>query len=215
MRSVVVVRHGERLDYIMRDRGENWIPTTDRPWDPPLTEYGHKQAKDLGEALPGMLEELNLPPIAAVYSSPFWRCRQTSAGLATTDSTLKVQVELGLAESMNQNWYRSWALPGTDGTWGYKKQELPLHEIDKSTLHSAATGPIMEVLDWTKGTTDEPTMARMDVDYNSRTQIDRRVSLEPPIFESFKSQRSRMYETLQLLSADHSNETIVLVSHGE
>ena len=30
--AVVVVRHGERLDYVMRDAGDNWIPTSNQPW---------------------------------------------------------------------------------------------------------------------------------------------------------------------------------------
>ena len=91
-KAVVVVRHGERLDYIMRDRGENWIPTSDRPWDPPLTDNGKQQANALGMALPTILQNLKLPSIAAVYSSPFHRCRQTAAELCASNEKLKVQV---------------------------------------------------------------------------------------------------------------------------
>lgn len=218
---VVVVRHGERLDYVMRDAGQNWIPTAERPWDPPLTERGHQQANALGAALPNILNELGLPSIAAIYCSPFWRCCQTAAGLAknqrenSTASALKVKVEMGLAESMNENWYRSWAVPGTDGSWGYQKQEKPLADLDASTLHPAAAEPVQKVLDWKLGANDETIIAQMDSEYVSKTVLDTPFSMHPPNFESFKMQRSRMQDSLEMLSADHSNETIVLVSHGK
>jgi broad specificity phosphatase PhoE len=215
MRSVVVVRHGERLDYVMRDNGQNWIPTADRPWDPPLTEQGHEQANALAKALPKILDDLKLPPMAAIYSSPFWRCRQTAAGLIMDSTTnLRVQVELGLAESINENWYRSWAVPGTDGTWGYQKQEIPLTELDASTLHPAAKDSVAKILDWKQAPADDAITAKMDSDHVSKSKIDSVYCMDPPSFESFKMQRSRMYETLELLSSDHNDQTIVLVSHG-
>lgn len=211
-KTVVVVRHGERLDYVMRDAGQNWIPTSTRPWDPPLTERGIQQAKTLGDALPRILEGLELPPIAAVYSSPFLRCQQTAVGL--TRRNLNVKVELGLAESMNENWYRSWAIPGTDGTWGYKKQEMPLSQLDVNTLHPACKESLDNILDWKLANLDDATASQMDQDYTSRSSIDRSYSMFPPHFESFKMQRERMKDTLELLSTDHLNETFVLVSHG-
>jgi broad specificity phosphatase PhoE len=214
-RSVVVVRHGERLDYVMRDAGQNWIPTTDRPWDPPLTEHGHPQAKALGAKLPGILKDLRLPCIAAIYSSPFWRCRQTAVGLGNKTDSLKVRVELGLAESMNENWFRSWAAPGTDGSWGYQKQEKPLADLDPSALHPAATEPVQKILDWKLADKDEAIHAHIDSDFVSKTSIDTPYSMHPSNFESMKMQRSRMKDTLELLSTDHPNETIVLVSHGK
>jgi broad specificity phosphatase PhoE len=226
IKSVVVVRHGERLDYVMRDAGQNWIPTSERPWDPPLTDIGHEQAQALGEALPDLLRGLDLPPIAAIYSSPFYRCRQTAVGLlaATTSSSnedqpLRVKVELGLAESLNENWYRSWAVPGTDGSWGFQKKELPLAELDIDPLHPASKQPVQAILDWNQqqGGTDESTTISprmMDQDHRSKTTLDTPYSLHPPKFESMKVQRDRMTQTLHQLSDDHENETIVLVSHG-
>jgi len=200
----------------MRDAGQNWIPTSDRPWDPPLTVHGQERAKALGEALPGILEELQLPPIAAIYSSPFWRCRQTAVGLAikTTDE-LKIKVELGLSESMNENWYRSWAVPGTDGTWGYQKQEVPLAELDVASLHPAATQPAQRVLDWKLSPIDKSIQGKMDGNHTSKSSLDTPYSMHPPNFESFNMQRARMKDTLELLSVDHPNETTVLVSHGK
>ncbi|KAG7342183.1 phosphoglyceromutase [Nitzschia inconspicua] len=77
---VVVARHGERWDYLQRDagKGKEWIECAERPWDPPLSPNGLKQALRLGEHLGIKLQELGLPPISAVYTSPFLRCRQTA-----------------------------------------------------------------------------------------------------------------------------------------
>jgi broad specificity phosphatase PhoE len=212
IKSVVVVRHGERIDYVMRDAGENWVATSERPWDPPLTDKGTQQAKALGLALPEKLQTLNLPPIAAVYSSPFYRCRQTAVGLAQSNEQLQVQVELGLSESINENWFRSWAVQGTDGTWGYKKKDCP--ELDPETLHSASKEPVQPLLDWKKGPTDPVMGTLMDHDHVSKSSIETPYCLHPPKFESQQMQRNRMAVTLKQLSENHVNETIIMVSHG-
>jgi len=208
-RVVIVVRHGERLDYVMRDRGENWVPSSERPWDPPLTAHGHEQAQALGQHFPQLLQENNLPPIAAVYSSPFWRCRQTAAGIAKSLQH-KVRVELGLVESLNQNWFRSWAVSGTDGTWGFGKGI----DLDPESLHPRSKEPVQPLLDWKEGETDDTTLLLMDASHVSKTTIDTPYCLHPHNFESTKMQRKRMAETIVALSEDHINETIVLVSHG-
>lgn len=231
IKSVVVVRHGERLDYITRDNGGNWISTSDRPWDPPLTDNGKNQASELGKALPDILQKLNLPPIVAIYSSPFLRCRQTSVGLIKggkfcdktandkdnnnddDDGLLKVRVELGLSESLNENWYRSWAVHGSDGTWGFQKKTHP--ELDPDTLHEASKKPVQPLLDWKKAiSSDETIMSRMDEEYVSKSNLDTPYSLHPPKFESYKTQRERMRSTLDQLSNETTEGTLVLVSHG-
>mmetsp|Transcript_7447 Transcript_7447/g.10841 ORF Transcript_7447/g.10841 Transcript_7447/m.10841 type:complete len:281 (-) Transcript_7447:137-979(-) len=212
IKTVVVVRHGERLDYVTRDSGGNWIPTTDQPWNPPLTENGHQQAKGLGVALPEILSSLNLPPVAAVYSSPFHRCRQTAAGLIGSNQNLKIRAELGLSESINENWFRSWAVEGTDGTWGYQRKDCP--NVDPETLHSGSKEPVQPLLDWKTGPIDAVTSSMMDANYISKSSIDTPFSLHPPNFESSKMQQNRMAETLNTLSENHVNESFVMVSHG-
>jgi broad specificity phosphatase PhoE len=213
VKSVVVVRHGERLDYVMRNAGENWVATSEQPWNPPLTDNGKEQAKTLGLALPGILQELNLPPIVAIYSSPLLRCRQTGVGLATSNDDLKVCVELGLVESLNENFFRSWAVAGTDGTWGYKKKEQPV--LDPETLHPLSKVPVQQsILNWKDANTDAATLGRVDQDFVSTTSIETPYSLHPPNFESFRMQRTRMADTMKQLAKLHVNETIVLVSHG-
>jgi broad specificity phosphatase PhoE len=214
-RAVVVIRHGERLDWNMRDRGENWIPTADRPWDPPLTDQGREQANALGLALPKILETLNLPSIAAVYSSPFYRCRQTASELCASDDKLKVKVEVGLTESINLFWFQSWAMSGSDGTWGYGKDDCPdAHLLDPETLHPLSKQPVQPLLDWKQGGADPILENKMDLDYVSKTSVDTPYSLHPPKFEDINIPGQRMHHTLNQLSEFHPNETIVLVTHG-
>ena len=72
------------------------------------------------------------------------------------DKKLLVQVELGLAESMNSSWYRSWALPGADGTWGFVpledkqpgKHRRGLDEFSPLELHPCSQVPVQQLLDW-------------------------------------------------------------------
>ena len=169
--TVVVVRHGERLDYVVRDSGDekgkgqgNWVEShQNAPWDPPLTTRGHQQAIQLGKPLQSILNSLSIPAsessttITCVYSSPFLRCRQTSAGIirglsssagaVAVGKLMKVKVEYGLSESLNESWYRSWSIPGTDGTWAYRKKDLPNPDI--GTLHPAAQSAVQPLLlDW-------------------------------------------------------------------
>lgn len=231
---VVVVRHGERLDYVMRDAGDNWIPTTDRPWDPPLTSNGKEQAKALGKELPKILSDLKLPSskIDAVYSSPFYRCRQTAAGIISgeaegseiiREAKKKVCVEIGLSESINQNWYRSWAISGTDGTWGYNK-EHDINTFAVNDLHPASKEPIQlsPILNWKSIDKDE-TLTMIDDAYVSKSKIETPYILFPePKFENYETQRNRMLQTLEQLTSDtnddnHSNnvKVIVMVSHGK
>lgn len=208
-----------------------------------MTDNGIEQAKSLGRALPQILQDLNLPSVSAIYSSPFLRCQQTSVGIASsvnedTDTTtpsssnLKVRVEIGLAESMNENFFRSWAVEGTDGSWGYKKKEQPV--LDPARLHPLSKQPIQQtVLNWKTNNDDasktnsssesdnddnnnaNTRMLLVDYEYESVTSIETPYALHPPKFESFKMQRARMTNTMKQLANLHNvDETIILVSHG-
>lgn len=91
---------------------------------------------------------------------------------------------------------------------------MPLSQLDVNTLHPACKESLDNILDWKLANLDDATASQMDQDYTSRSSIDRSYSMFPPHFESFKMQRERMKDTLELLSTDHLNETFVLVSHG-
>jgi broad specificity phosphatase PhoE len=223
---VVTARHGERLDYVMRDSGQNWVADAERPWDTPLSDHGKVQGVKLGKHLAAELEKLQLPPISAIYTSPFFRCRQTASSardgynsvFSQTNSMTEgqgqlplVRIEWGLAESINESWYRSWALPGSDGTWGFR---LPGQEIiDPVTLHPASKQPVGSLLDW-KATLSPSTGGNrsLDLNYASITSLKSQYCYHPKVLESRQDQRHRMMETVSKLS--RPGTTVLLVSHG-
>lgn len=112
--SLVIVRHGERTDYVT----EGWTAAAERPWDPPLTPKGHAQAALAGTAIAGHLGRLGLPPVCAIYTSPLLRCAETAIGIAKVVGVQAVVPDIDLVETICQNWYYSWAIPGANGQWG-------------------------------------------------------------------------------------------------
>ena len=240
-----MARHGERWDYLQRDagKGREFIRDSARPFDPPLSPQGLKQASRLGSHLSETLQSMKLPPIAACYSSPFLRCRQTACqaieALTTSSNNstdhpkalkaLKVQIELGLTESLNESWYRSWALPGADGTWGFvpPEEKTPpnrrrhLHEFAAEELHALSQVPAQELLNWqgvvthTLHPADEASNALLetlqDTAYESKTAVATPFALKPKVLvESKKEQMERMHQVVQVasdkaLSDDNSN----------
>jgi len=107
---VIVLRHGERTDYV----DKAWVARSARPWDPPLTgkcgsssssaalrahahvrcsyvraqsgaalaEDGKSMAKRAGSAIRAFCDEHSLPAPSILLSSPLLRCVETSAGAA-------------------------------------------------------------------------------------------------------------------------------------
>lgn len=69
--NVVVMRHGDRLDF----SDQSWAATAARPWDPPLMEDGLVRAFNTGRVI---LNDIG-SPIHRVFVSPFLRCLQTAA----------------------------------------------------------------------------------------------------------------------------------------
>ncbi|KJE94406.1 hypothetical protein CAOG_05049 [Capsaspora owczarzaki ATCC 30864] len=102
-RTIYIVRHAERLDLV----DATWIPAAARPWDPPVSEHGLRQARHTGSRLARY-------PVARVFTSPFLRCMQTAAeivaGMAGDESLASqvlVNVEHGLAEFMCKAWFEA------------------------------------------------------------------------------------------------------------
>ncbi|KAF8591885.1 phosphoglycerate mutase-like protein [Ramaria rubella] len=97
--KIYIARHGFRLNWITT----LWESPTGTPRDPPLSGYGEKQAKELADYFISL--PLDDRP-TAIFSSPYYRCLQTSTPVATA-LNLPVYVENGLSE-----WY-SPVVPGT------------------------------------------------------------------------------------------------------
>ena len=205
---VIAARHGERQDYLCLMRGENWVPTSDRPWDPPLTDLGWKQGAALGERIKQCIAEMNLPPLTQVYSSPFQRTQETAvAANAAFENAPRVKVEHGLAESLSEPWYRSWSLPTSNGSWGYHEcdQSGAILPVNLDTLHRAALHPASAII-----VPPHPPIEGIDSKHRSISKISKVYCWGS--FESHRDQRNRIESTVRTVAK--AGETVLLVSHG-
>src|SRR4028118_177147 len=93
--TVWIARHGNRLDFV----NPEWFNTAERPYDPPLSEDGLVQAKQLGKRLVG-------EGIVHIFASPFLRTVQTANQVADT-LDLPIKLESGLSEWLNPAWMQT------------------------------------------------------------------------------------------------------------
>lgn len=92
-RAIWLARHGNRLDF---DDPE-WAKRALRPYDPPLSPEGRRQAE-------AMAARLARAPIAQLFSSPFLRCVETAAPIAERIG-IPIRIERGLSEWLNSEWF--------------------------------------------------------------------------------------------------------------
>eukprot|EP01059_Diplonema_ambulator_P024156 TRINITY_DN3997_c0_g2_i2.p1 TRINITY_DN3997_c0_g2~~TRINITY_DN3997_c0_g2_i2.p1 ORF type:complete len:655 (+),score=148.55 TRINITY_DN3997_c0_g2_i2:901-2865(+) len=85
---VFVIRHGERGDT------DDFISTSRRPYDPPLTAGGRAQARKVGTQLADMLRG----QVVVIISSPYERCFSTAKGIAEQVVGAEIMVHYGLSE---------------------------------------------------------------------------------------------------------------------
>lgn len=88
-----LARHGSRQDFV----DPAWHQTADRPHDPPLSEEGLIQVRQLAK-------RMQPEGISAIFSSPFLRCIQTAAPIAEL-LNLPICVEPGFSEWLNPDWF--------------------------------------------------------------------------------------------------------------
>lgn len=97
--TIYIARHGFRANWLT----SNWTSPTGLARDYPLAAYGEAQAVELASYL-GSLPKDKQP--TAIFSSPYYRCLQTSKPVAERLS-LPIYIEHGLSE---------WYSPVTPGT---------------------------------------------------------------------------------------------------
>jgi broad specificity phosphatase PhoE len=89
-----IARHANRLDFVNPD----WFLTAERRYDPPLSEDGIVQAKQLAKRLKAEGEH-----ITHIFASPFLRTVQTANEIAQI-LDLSIKLESGLSEWLNPAW---------------------------------------------------------------------------------------------------------------
>ena len=234
--AVLITRHAERVDYDTRLKGGNWHASAERPWDTPITAGGVLQAEALGKAIKQRCAELGLPPLTRVFCSPLVRCVQTAAALCDTldplgdsEPRLRICVEPNLRETAGEDWFRSWAVPGANGTWG--GPETCRAGVEPASLRPEAETPSNgSRWDWLTPDTPELTRRVESAEAGSIATVAARLdagyqpfSFGSPMggegfswgsFESEEMQVARLGRFFDHVSAAHPNETVLLVSHG-
>ena len=93
LRTVWLVRHGNRLDFV----DPTWPDTAEEPHDCPLSPDGVIQAQETGR-------RLAREPIDHVVASPFRRATETAGHIAEALG-LPVKIEHGLCEMLLSKWF--------------------------------------------------------------------------------------------------------------
>lgn len=175
-----------------------------------------------------------------VYTSPLLRCCQTASGAINRlneiygkggeeekdQDTVKLSVEHGLVESMSLSWYTSWCLPGSDSTWGFhqkldsstSEKFLSQEGVDemKSKInicdlaHQEVTETLLSLDDLMK---HADFADKIQSDYTSLFNL-REKNYKWSDFETRQANSERMEYIAKAILARHSNECILLVSHG-
>ena len=214
-----LARHGAREDYEWKQQGKNWQEGRDRGWDPPLTSEGVRQGECLGAGLKEHCERLGIPQVSRVLSSPLTRCVQTAAAAARQLGIAEISIEYSLTEGMLEEWYRSWAVPGADSTWGgppHARCGVPLAPDAK--LHANATVPSGSLLNTSAEA--EAALRSSGVDSvavsHSYEPLREASSFEMcwGKFETEELLADRMEAALKGVAARYSEETVLICSHG-
>ena len=210
--AVVVARHGERFDYVDPEAFFASDEGKARPWDPRLTARGRAQARKLGERMAADLEARGLPRATKVFASPFVRTVETAEEVCGALGLDKIHVEHGVVEALSDPWFRSWAVPGADATWGgppHCRDGIPVAPADLHPL--AKQGPRA----WVHTTEELKVVASplVDVTYAPHHDLlSRTITWEEPETKAVQAQRCS--QTVRGLGAKHAGETIVFLTHG-
>lgn len=126
--TVWIARHGNRLDFV----NPEWFNTAAKRYDPPLSEDGFVQARELAQ-------RLKTENISHIFASPFLRTIQTANEVAKV-LQLPIKLEGGLGEWHNDEWMtekpetqtREWLTkkyPLID--WNYSSYLMPAYPESK------------------------------------------------------------------------------------
>eukprot|EP00873_Tetraselmis_striata_P002875 jgi/Tetstr1/423139/TSEL_013908.t1 len=210
---LLLVRHGERLDYVQ----SSWLATAPRPWDPPLTETGLDQATKAGRAISSLLREHNLPPVGAAFSSPLTRCVETSLGiLSEAGAECKLRVEPALVETVCKEWYHSWGVPGANAEWGGPPECRVGAVVPEDALNPSVLRPAGELLLGASdlaaalGTPAEGRLEESYAPYLPRSALTQRWGAE----ETKDDTMARLSGFAAHAEAEHPDTTVLLCTHG-
>eukprot|EP00913_Durusdinium_trenchii_P011186 g10507.t1 len=195
--TLVLLRHGEREDYMAEKagRGAAWISASARPWDPPLAPNGRQQAQ-----------------------SAATRLRQA-------DRPGERPMRMGsLTESAYEQWMRQWAVPGANSDWG-GPPSCGMPKVQSRAERSVQGTPVrheelrpealegLQALLLTAAELKEAGWRRVDENYASYVPV-RGKGYRWGHFEFQEEVIQRCCAAVLRLLERHPQETLVFVSHG-
>ena len=141
--TVWIARHGNRLDFV----NPEWFNTAVRRYDPPLSDDGFVQAKELGQ-------RLRSENIAHIFASPFLRTVQTANEVAQI-LDLPIKLEAGLGEWRNGEWMtekpeiqtQDWLAtkyPSID--WNYQSHLIPQYPETRAEVNQRTAATIQKLV---------------------------------------------------------------------
>eukprot|EP00747_Dinoflagellata_sp_TGD_P191316 gnl/TRDRNA2_/TRDRNA2_54518_c0_seq1.p1 gnl/TRDRNA2_/TRDRNA2_54518_c0~~gnl/TRDRNA2_/TRDRNA2_54518_c0_seq1.p1 ORF type:complete len:886 (+),score=177.39 gnl/TRDRNA2_/TRDRNA2_54518_c0_seq1:102-2759(+) len=213
--TVILARHGERLDDAEQmHTGRPWVPTAERPWDPSLTPLGRLQAHRLGLKVLHSCSRLGVAPPSAVFSSPYERCFDTAACAAQAAGVSSISVEPSLSEGLSEEFWRSWAVPGADGTWGGPDGCSMGKRVNRRDLRPEACGRLAEMVP--VGRLERcigHVLAPLDSEYTPFLPFED-IKHTWGNFESEEQLRARMRNFFDHVAEKYAGQTVMLVSHN-
>jgi broad specificity phosphatase PhoE len=141
--TIWIARHGNRLDFV----NPEWFNTAARRYDPPLSDDGFVQARELGIRLQN-------ENIQHIFASPFLRTIQTANEIAQI-LDLPIKLEAGLSEWHNAEWMSE--LPETHPQefltaeypridWNYRPLILPKYPETKGDVNLRHQNTVSKLL---------------------------------------------------------------------
>ena len=180
--ALLIARHGERTDFV----DNAWVDTAPRPWDPPLTPLGVLQGRALGRRLSSFT-----PPVSRIFVSPLGRTVETAAAAAQQLGVTRLCVEPGLAEVLDEDWYRCWRCRREDP----RGDQNAAHLLLTPQQLYAQVSPLV----------DTTYVAHFDL---AKLNVTRKSP------ETWPSLAERMHATIRALAAQHPGESRLFISHG-
>eukprot|EP01061_Rhynchopus_euleeides_P045398 TRINITY_DN8132_c0_g1_i3.p1 TRINITY_DN8132_c0_g1~~TRINITY_DN8132_c0_g1_i3.p1 ORF type:complete len:270 (+),score=90.47 TRINITY_DN8132_c0_g1_i3:70-879(+) len=210
--AVIIARHGERTDYVDKVAFFKTEISKERPWDPLLTEEGRRQARLMGTRVRAELEERGYPPVSKVFASPFIRTVETAEEACRSLGLDEINVENGIVEALCESWFRSWAVPGADTTWGgppHNRVGVPV--ADEHVDPRAFKGPSAWLL--TAPELKQRVSQMVNEEYTPHCTFSDDITWSEPETMSHHT-ALRCADTVRSLSKRFHGETVLFLSHA-
>jgi len=169
----------------------------------------------MGRAAAKHCERLGLPPVTRVVTSPFIRTAETAANAAKALGVSSIGVEPGLAETICEEWYRSWGVPGADSTWGGPKDgSYPMgSQMSVADLHQGCICPVRDIHAGGELLREAIKVTTVSVD-DDYIPVYAGFDYQWDAFESHEETVDRMVGTVEALAKRHPSESVLCLSHG-